>query len=214
MLDRHYAAARQAGFSLVEIMVAMALSLVLFGGLLNAYVATVKSSGELMTGAHLDNELHKLLDMMARDIRRAGTHGDPQSLVTTGVNPFGIEGTGAYTGEAANSCLTFSYDWDSDGTLDFSSPDELYGYRLKAGVVQSRNNGLACDADATPNWEDVTDGNTYNITALQFTPTTVSVDEITVREMRISLSAELVSDNSITRNLGRTVRLRNDLFTP
>lgn len=205
---------QQAGFSLVEMMVAMALSLVLFGGLLNAYVATVKSSSELMISAHLDNELHKLLDMMARDIRRAGTHGNAQALVTASANPFGVEGTGAYTGEAADSCITFSYDWDSDGTLDAGALDERYGFRLKSGLVQSRIGGLACDADGTPNWEDVTDANTYTVTTLQFTPVTISAADMSVREVRISLDAQLVSDAGINRSLSKTVRVRNDLHIP
>ena len=204
-------AARQTGFSLVELMVAMSLSLVLFGGLLNAYVATVKSSGELMTGAHLDNELHKLLDMMARDLRRAGTHGDPVSLITGATNPFGMDTPGAYSGEAANSCLTFSYDWDSDGVLDTASPDERYGFRLKDSVVQARTGGLDC---ATDSWDDVTDGNTYNITGLQFTPTTSAADNMNVREINITLSAELVSDPAIVRSISKVVRVRNDQYSP
>ncbi len=205
---------QQAGFSLVEMMIAMALSLILFGGLLNAYVATVKSSSDLMVSAHLDNELHKLLDMMARDIRRAGTHGNPQALISASANPFSVEGTGAYTGETANSCITFSYDWDSDGVLDTGTPDERYGYRLKSGLVQTRTAGLACNADGNPNWADVTDANTYTITGLQFVPTTLSAEEINVREVRITLTAQLVTDAAVTRSLSKTVRVRNDLHNP
>lgn len=206
---------RQAGFSLVEIMVALALSFVLFGGLLNAYVATVKRSGEMISGAHLDNELHKLLDMMARDIRRAGTHGNAQALVTNQVNPFAIEGTGAYTGETSNSCITFSYDWDNDGVLDTTAPgDERYGFRLNSGVVQSRVGGLDCDVDGSPNWADLSDGAAYTVTGLQFTPTTVSAEDIDLREVRITLSGQLVNDASVTRTLNKTVRVRNDLHSP
>ena len=215
MLNRQaYSSRQQAGFSLVEMMIAMALSLVLFGGLLNAYVATVKSSTELLSSAHLDNELHKLLDMMARDIRRAGTHGNPQALVTASVNPFNVEGTGAYTGETADSCITFSYDWDSDGSLDTVTPDERYGYRLKSGQVQSRNGGLDCDVDGTPNWSDVTDGGSYTITDLEFAPSTVSAEDIGVRAVRITMTAELVNDAAITRSLSKTVRVRNDVHIP
>lgn len=204
---------RQAGFSLVELMVAMALSLVLFGGLLNAYVATVKHSSELITSAHLDNELHKLLDMMARDLRRTGSHGDPQSLITGAANPFGMGDNSAYTGEAAGSCMTFSYDWDSDGVMDTTpaNADERYGYRLKSGVVQARVGGLGCDADG---WTDITDGATYRVTALQFTPSSTAADDMRVREIAILLNAELINEPDINRSLSKTVRLRNDLYNP
>ncbi len=215
MLNRRISSRRSnAGFSMIEVMVAMTISLLLFGGLLNAYVSTISSSTQLMTTAHLDNELHKMLDMMARDIRRAGTHGNPQVLVTGVANPFGVEGTGAYTGETANSCLVFSYDWDSDGVLDTSGQDERYGFRLKQGVVQSRVSGLGCDADGTPNWENVTDPRSYNITSLQFAPTTVSADDMSIRSVRITMAAELVSDTSVVRSLSKTVRVRNDLRNP
>lgn len=205
----------QGGFSLVEMMVAMALSLILFGGLLNAYVATVKSSGEIMSSSHLDNELHKLLDMMARDIRRAGTFGNPQALLSGAVNPFGVDVAGAYTGEAANSCLIFSYDFDYDGVVDTAlNEDERYGFRLKSGIVQSRVGGLDCDADGTPNWENVTASNSYSVTGLQFAPTTVSATDMNVREVRITMSAQLVGNTNITRSLSKTVRVRNDLHIP
>ena len=95
--------------------------------------------------------------------------------------------------------------------LDTASPDERYGYRLKSGVIQARLNGLACDADS---WTDVTDGNTYSITALLFAPATSTVDDMTVREINISLSAELVNDPDVTRSISKTVRLRNDLHNP
>ena len=213
MLSR--TAGRQAGFSLVEIMVAMALSLVLFGGLLNAYVATVKSSGELISAAHLDNELHKLMDMMSRDVRRAGTHGDPVALISSGgTNPFALGTPSAHSGEAANSCLTFSYDWDSDGVLDTASPDERYGYRLKNGAVQARQGGLGCNANAEPHWFDITDPDVYTITALQFDVTSQTVSGMIMRDVEITLNAQLVSDAEVTRNLIKTVRVRNDIPTP
>ncbi|MGB1580803.1 MAG: prepilin-type N-terminal cleavage/methylation domain-containing protein [Nevskiales bacterium] len=204
---------RQGGLTLVELMVAMALGLVLFAGLLNAYVATVKHNGDLIVSAHLDNELHKVLDMMARDLRRAGTHGSPSSLIVGGSNPFAVDAPAAYTGEAANSCITFGYDWDSDGVLDISpaNADERYGFRLKDGAIQARLSGLACDADG---WSDVTDKKVVRVTALQFQPTNTVAGAMHVQEFQISINAELNNDPAVTRSLSKQVRVRNDLRSP
>lgn len=153
------------------------------------------------------------MDMMAGDLRRTGSHGDPQSLITGAPNPFGMGENGAYSGEALGSCLTFSYDWDSDGVMDITpaNADERYGYRLKSGVVQARVSGLDCDEDG---WTDVTDGSTYRVTALQFTPTSTAASNIQVREVAILLNAELMQEPDINRSLSKTVRLRNDLHNP
>lgn len=205
----------QTGFGLVDMMIAMTLSVVMLGGMLSAYVATINGHGNVAKIARLDHEMHALMELMSRDIRRAGSHGNPSALATGASNPFTLDTPAAYTSESANSCLTFSYDLDADGSLDTGSDDERFGFRLKNKVIQMRRAGLDCTMDGSPaNWEDVTDGSVVEITGLSFTATNTTAEDMTLRRMQVQLSGRLKNDPDVSRTLTKTVRIRNDLYSP
>jgi len=166
---------------------------------------------------------------------------------------------GAKSGETGNSCVTFSYNLDEDsppqvgacigcGSLPaefttsapFHSTNlpfdqdglEMFGYRLNAGQIETRN-GLAagdtsfdCDAGV---WSALT-GAEIQVTELGFTlnesQIEVAKDDIDdgdtdcmtgqpclcAREVTIMLAANLATDTMIQRALVETVRVRNDKF--
>lgn len=204
----------QSGVGLVEFMIAITLGLVLVTGTISLYAGTVKSNADLVKTIRLEQELHAVMDLMLGDLRRAGSHGRPSLFATGAVNPFALGAPDAFAGEAADSCITFSYDLDQNGALDTAGDDERFGYRLRNEAVEMRRAGLACTASGSPDWEAVTDPGHTRITALQFVVTTAQAGPMGVRTVQVTLAGEPVDDNSISRALVREVRVQNDLYAP
>ncbi len=244
-------AGRASGFSLVELMISITIGLVVLGGVVSIFVSSVKSNADALKMTRLNQELQAVMSMMTRDIRRAGYWGTATnaigSLLVSGVetrpntNPFDNPATftrvatGKYGSEAANSCITFSYDTDADGNIDVGSgaaptngTDERFGFRLNSRALETRESGALCTDDG---WQNITDERSTRITTLQFTlkpQPAISLNNpdlkgkcegadtynctINVREVQIELKGELVSDVNVKRELTETVRIRNDLW--
>ncbi|HWU68855.1 MAG TPA: prepilin-type N-terminal cleavage/methylation domain-containing protein [Stenotrophobium sp.] len=202
---------RNAGFSLVELMIALTLGLMLTAGLISMFMATLRSNSDLARTQQLENELHAGMQVMTRDLRRAGANGKA-SPVPNFINPFGLGATGAYAGETADSCILFSYDLNDNGVLDTAGTgDERMGYRLRQGVLQLRNSGLGCADDG---WTDVTTPAVVRVTQLQFSVAAVADGDMTIRRVTINLAGQLKDDATIARSLVGRVRVRNDAWTP
>lgn len=204
---------REQGFSLVEMMIALVLGLLLVAGVLALFTATIGSNRDLARIHQLEDELHASAELIARDLRRAGGTGKP-SPIPNASYAFGLDIPSAYTGEAANSCLTFRYDLDADGVLDTATGDERFGYRLKQGVLQSRGGGLACTTDGSPGWQNVTTPTMVEVTQLSFAVQTAAAGDMDVRKVTLTLVGRLKQDTATTRSITRTVRIRNDVWTP
>jgi len=142
----------QWGVSLIELLIGVAVGLFIVAGALAIFTSAVKSSTANLAMTQLDQELRAAMDIMVRNMRRAGYYG---RTPTTGddlpqygpLNPFQINGyqmtlsdnPGAYgdtcdttTGECP--CISFSYDLvgaghscivgtDPEGTTD---DDEIW----------------------------------------------------------------------------------------
>lgn len=203
---------RQKGFGLVELMVSITLGLLLMTSVVKLLQDSMKSNGDLAASKRLENNLHATLDLVARDLRRSGAMGDPIRQLWGVNNPFGRDPVSAVDGEAAASCLTFSYDFDGDGGLDANAPEERYGFRLASGVVQMRVAGNGCDTQDDASWQDVTTSGVVNVSQLQFVVNTNTARGVTQQSVQIQIAGHLVRDPEITRTLSRRVRLRNDLL--
>jgi prepilin-type N-terminal cleavage/methylation domain-containing protein len=199
------------GFSLVELMIAMTIGLVMTAGIMKLFETTLLSNRDLIAGKHLESELHGTLDLISRDLRRIGAMGNPLAQMAGTANPFAIDAPSAFGGEAASSCLTYSYDLNGNGSIDTASTavDERLGYRLRSGAVQIRRNGQACTA--TPHWTNVTTSTLVQVTTLRFTLTSTTQLGVTQRLITVDIAGRLVTDASVARTLTRTVRLRNDV---
>ncbi len=233
-------AGRASGFSLVELMVSVAIGLVVLGGVVGIFASSVKGNADALKMTRLNQELQAVMGMMTRDIRRAGYWGNatsaigPPATFASNNNPFTLDAPSPDScNEPRVDCgpsITFSYDINGDG-IPTSSPNECFGFRLGSGVLQSRTSGGSCGTDS---WEGITDGDSVQITQLLFTlksqppididgPATPSppgvcvtgcgTSTINVREVQITLSGWLKNDTSVTREIIETVRIRNDLWT-
>lgn len=120
---------RQSGISLIELMIGSAVGLIVLAGVLNFYLTTVETSADNLQMARLNQELRAVMDIMTRDIRRAGYSG-----VVPGVTDYDVDGDSdsddlaynpftegdndiaidQFTGEITDSCITYTYNLDEE----------------------------------------------------------------------------------------------------
>ena len=213
---------KQKGVTLLELVVALAISTVVIGALVGIFFMSTKHNRGTLEVTKLDSELNLVLNSMSRDIQRAGYWANAE---TSSTNPFMQTGTTDISVNGANDCILLTYDHDGDGALaafGAGTDDERYGYRLSAGAVQYRPSG-ALFSCTNSSWTDLTDKRIVTITAMQITLNTEDVDidgtgsgtaVMQVRNVTITLTGELASDSSVTRTLTRTVKVYNDKYIP
>jgi len=213
-----------SGFTLVELLIALALNAILFAALLAMFTSNLYHYTKTVNINRLNQQLQQTLELMSDDIRRAGYWANAANDVGTGANNNPFMATAVDITVTGGNCILFAYDHASNGTLPAISTtidDDRYGYRLSGTAVQERPPGatFACTAAAN-NWENITDPNVVKITALSFTLNTSTVTTgpgaqgITLRSVDISLTGQLVSDATITKTITQHVRIRNDKFIP
>jgi type IV pilus assembly protein PilW len=94
----------RAGFTLVELMTAMAIGAVVMSSVFSTYFAQQKSHGVQQQMAELQQNLRAAMYFIEREVRMAGC------------DPTGRAGAGIVTAEP--SLLRFTLDFDESGTID------------------------------------------------------------------------------------------------
>ena len=221
-------AARQAGSTLIETMISITLSVMVILSMVTLMGNSMGSATRIIQMSQLTGELRNAMSMMSRDIRRANyTAG---SIYCYGNADCGVEDA---TKQAADitidggDCFFFGVDRDWSGD---SFTDNAGGFRLVSnggvGVIEIwvGDESPVCDG-TSDDWVELTDPNLVNITTFvidgsgSFENTlTGSTGIITQRTRRIQMQIEgrLNLDNSITRRIEDTIKVRNDIhtFTP
>lgn len=161
------------GFSLVELMVALTLSAIVLVGVTASFSTTLSTNATSLAQARLTEEVRAVMEVMTREIRRAGYWGNAGAAAQ---NPFSPTDSGLIDPGAGNTCIRFAYDADSSGDAALANA-ERYGFRLNNGVIEwARTNATNCNAGA---WTPMTTGDT-NVTAFNVTvyqPTCVNVSD-------------------------------------
>lgn len=216
---------KNSGFTLVEIIIALAINAFLFTALISFLALNLTHQRKALNINRLNEQLEASMYTMANEIRRAGYWANANSDIGTGQNnnPFMAVSTDLSINPAGN-CILFTYDADSNGALPSISSgtnDERFGFRLSEQTLQARPPGAAFDCNASANsWDNMSDPNIVNITNLTFTLTSQTVvtgpgtTGITVRSVDIALTGQLVSDSTVSQTLTEHVRIRNDKFIP
>lgn len=210
---------RQAGVTLVEVMIASSIALFALSALFTVYGATAQHSSHQLRQADLHQQLHAVMQLLTRDLQRSGYwYFDPRSQSPTDnpfIRPVNRLRVGSYHGEAVNSCILLAYDLDRDGHVGYGRCDggecpaqgdddnvEQFGYRLRDGLVQSRYGGrtFSCDSGY---WQALTDS-TVEITRLEFTQHTSCINLGDPQQVCAPGSAQLVRRAIETRLTGRS----------
>jgi type II secretory pathway component PulJ len=173
-----------AGFSLVELMVALVASLIVIGAVLAFTLSSIRSNTQMMQAARLTEELREAIDYTSRELRRAGYDENAMDFyaqasgATTLTSPFAnllVTADGDGNGVSDDACVLYAYDRQpgNPGTVDYAI-GEVRGIRrvvrtvagrsvgvLEVGESSAATGALACN-DASP------DSSTY--------PSTCSTD--------------------------------------
>lgn len=192
----------QNGFTLIEMMISITLATIAMSSMISVFVNNVKSNGDSISQVHLNQELRAVMDVMSRDIRRAGYWSNAVYGATS--NPFQTLAINAST-----NCIT--YDYDTSGQPGPTSSDE-FGFRLTNNAVQIHKSGGTCsDSSNSSGWENITDPNTIKITALTFDNSSSYCEDLTARLNNCSVtnSGDILATNYII-NLTLTGELKND----
>ena len=203
---------KQAGLTLIEMMIAMVLGLFVTAVIITVFSTSVRSSTENIKMIRLNQELRGVMTMMADELKRAGYSANPsESAFMDDLN-------------FTSTCSRYSYDDDGDGVQD---ADERFGFRLNDSKVQwSRNaTGTGCTGGT---WNSLTTLGIASITTLDFditgsvntggvsgvtaltTTTGVSVYDVTITLTGITDLPHSSDANDPRRTVTETIRIRNE----
>lgn len=228
------------GFSLTELLISLAVGIVVVTGVIAIYASSVQSNVSTLNTIRLNQELRAAMDIMTRDIRRAGFRGNTVLAAAAGVqvanttaNEFTTPINDLEVGSIApgvNNCIAYSYDFNNNSAGGLDNADRR-GFRRNVdggrGVIVARNGGGAAVNCAFPSAQPITDPALVDITTLTFTlapvcPYTAATPGVVsllssvvptyrvIRTVGIILAGRLVSDPTVTRTLTELVRIQND----
>lgn len=170
---------RQSGFTITELLIAVALGLTVISSVTMGYLATFRSSVGTLAASKLTQDMNALMTLMVADLRRAGYSGGLAAPLTNSfsiLNATALEVIDNMTSDTqaaaqgSGTCVVYSYDINHDGVVDDS---ELLGFRLNSGVLQMRTSGLSTNPDSCANatgqnWSDLTDADFMTVDELTF----------------------------------------------
>lgn len=148
------------GFSLVELLIAISIAgiLMVFATQHTAYFYS--NLLKVQFAIAIEEELDALEHVISTHLEKAGYLQQTKvvqlalpstSLASVAISQFGKE--------AANSCITFSYDQNSDGKVS-TSPNEFFGFRLRDKAIEYRVAKRTCKQAY---WQDATDSKDIQI---------------------------------------------------
>ena len=217
---------RQAGLSIVELMVGVTIGLIVVAAASLLMSTQLVENRKLLLEAQLQQDLRATADIITREFRRAGalpeatqgsipavidtvwTATEPSAKKNTLLDRFGVDGAGYFA---------FNYWPPSQTTL--LAP---FGFKLDSGVVRTYIPGVAQS-------QSLTDGGVMTVTAFTVTRRTVSSTvtripcpkvcldgtgncwpTVEVRNLGIRIEAKSARDDSVRRAVNSSVRVRND----
>lgn len=208
---------RSKGFTLVELLIGLAIGLLVTAGAISLFVSITRSTSVVMQTNRMQQEVREIGLVMTRDIRRAGYsgivpgqdfNGDgfPNNTQTDSAviidavradilfNPYlsASADIGVYDATGTNDCVLFSYNLDGDvpvsGVAAAVENDEWFGYRRQ--VVDGRGVLQMKTAGASPT--DCSTGTWVPISSDEFDVTALTFT-MTTTEIEIdNLSAGTV----------------------
>lgn len=221
LINRPPISEKQAGFTLIELMIALLLGLIVVAVTITIYITTVRGSSDTIQSAHLNQDIGVSMSIMTNDIRRAGYWGGAIPGADLTENPFNQIEIHDHDGEV-DSCITYTYDANAysspsydPGSSDNPESDEYYGFRLSNNEIELKTSGNTNANCNDGTWAALTDSNAVNVNELKFELFTeqfcgggTTCTEI--RLVQVSIDAASQSKPEITKSLQSRVRVRNN----
>lgn len=215
---------RQGGFTLVELLIAVVISLIAVSGMVIVMGNVVGTTNQVIQQTRLAGDMRAAMQVVVRDLRRANFNEAFASCIGAG-NLICTAVPDNTTIDTGNNCMSYSY----------RRRDTSGNWQNVSGSVRLSNNQLQFNSAqnncaASAGWEPLTDPDIVQITgfAIQDTgdPTlTYEASGVTptlsqrVRKMRITMTGRVCEVGGLSgctswreRQVQTTVRVRNDLL--
>jgi len=225
---------RQTGVSLMEVLVAMSISLVVTASMVALMASSLSTTTRIIKMTKLTDDMRIALQMMSRDVRRSSYNAN--SMLCYANDDCASDGaiTAAaditlvdLNSDSVNDCFTYLLDRDHDGD---STEDNAGGFRRVTasgvGVIEMWTGDASPDctsAAGSAGWVQIT--NPDNMDIFNFSVdddlsySQVILDDGAgntisqrVRKVRMDIQGRLVLDNTISRQMEDIIAVRNDLL--
>lgn len=136
---------REAGFSMVELMVALVAGMVVVGAVLVFTVASVRANSEFVMAARLTQELRSISEHVSDELRRAGYDEDAMAYVASSsatdfseFSPVLVD-----TSVAGKHCIIYAYDRapGTPGQIDLAN-QEVRAVRRATATIDGESVGV------------------------------------------------------------------------
>lgn len=220
------------GFSIIELMVGIAIGMFVLAGASSVFVNNVVNSRKILFEARINQNLRSAMDLIVRDLRRSAYWGNAMAGTVT-VGSSSVTQTNPYSNVdlTGTNQIRYSYTRDLIENNQLDLTFERFGIRHDetTRAVQLFING---------SWNSITDNSILSVTSTGFTitPTETEIDlrkacskicidtvlpplvptatqncpRTKVRTYKISLTGNSVSDVAVSRTHTSQVRVRND----
>lgn len=159
---------RRRGFSLVELMIALAAGLIVSTAAVAFLMSSFRSNSEYVQSTKLTQELRSSMDLITRDLRRAGYDENAMGLLATSTGSqfsrmrfCDASDNCAAAATPPNTCVIYAYDSAAGATVG-GAPDlnagEVRGIRLKQRTVNGKPIGVIEYAVSTGTTKPVCSG--------------------------------------------------------
>ena len=229
------------GFSLVELLVALIAGLIIVAAAGTLYISILRANAASVQLSALNLGMQSLMDIMERDIRRAGYFASAaQNLARTSAGTPVLapsDRTAMFTltvsagsatlqdlqriavAEPLYDCILLRYDADDDGAIAGNA--EIMGYRFvstekglefKQWTTVATQLSELCDGDT--GWSNISQDGQLQLTSLTFAidPATGFSSPSGQRSIAMTLVGRSQHKPALTLSLQRQVRIRNDQY--
>lgn len=230
---------RAQGISLVELLIGLAVGSLIVAGALTVFAKISFSGLENVRMVRLNEQLRSNLDVIRRDLQRAGYVDAWEAGVATEIGDLQLAAMGTFgtitlggncadgDGDGAVECDCISYSYDRD--RDFEQDDnEMFAFRLTGTEIERDTNSATCGGGL--GWEAVTDDE-VSIETLSFeldpSSTITELDDnvgnddgtcesgevcLARRKINVVLEGSLSADSDFTVRLRDEIKVRNDHY--
>ena len=220
---------QQKGMSLMEVLIAMSISLVVTASMIVLMSNSLGSTARIVNMTKLSDDLRTTMQMMTRDVRRSSYNANSMFCYANTNCRSAVDATvaGDITINGGNDCFTFLMDRDHDGD---STENDAGGFRRVissgVGVIEMWTGNAAPDcsvAAGTAGWVQITNPEIMDIFVFSVDDD-LSYNEVVldnslgniltakVRKIRMNMRGRLVVDNTIVRRIEDVISVRNDLL--
>lgn len=174
-MNRPVASSKAAGFTLIELMIAMVLGLIVIGAVLALSLSMIRANSGTISSTRLTQELRGTAAAISSELQRAGSAENPYNVTAA-------LALGTVTLSDSNTCVRYSY---SQGGTTVPRAISVSGGAVYLGTTTCGNGGTKLSS------------NQVNVTGLQFTRNG--------RALTLIVTGQLPGNATVYRQYSQTV---------